>query len=151
MLRTADGAPVHGLDVDESGLAQPFEVQAHRVGVQAQPLGQFGRRQRPGRARELLIHREAGLVAECFQDRQQVHSLDGTGNSGIFSRAHWFYSVDDHRASDLHTPSRPPTRRSSDDVRRVLAGVLDPELHASIVELGMVHDVAGRAPTATCW
>jgi ATP-binding protein involved in chromosome partitioning len=29
----------------------------------------------------------------------------------------------------------------ADDVRRVLAGVLDPELRASIVELGMVHDI----------
>ncbi len=31
---------------------------------------------------------------------------------------------------------------SPDDVRGVLAGVLDPELHASIVDLGMVHDIA---------
>jgi ATP-binding protein involved in chromosome partitioning len=30
---------------------------------------------------------------------------------------------------------------SPDDVRRTLAGVLDPELRASIVDLGMVHDV----------
>jgi ATP-binding protein involved in chromosome partitioning len=29
----------------------------------------------------------------------------------------------------------------AEDVRRVLAGVLDPELRASIVELGMVHDI----------
>ncbi|MCU1465738.1 MAG: ATPase involved in chromosome partitioning [Actinomycetia bacterium] len=29
----------------------------------------------------------------------------------------------------------------ADEVRRVLAGVLDPELRASIVELGMVHDI----------
>ena len=34
---------------------------------------------------------------------------------------------------------------SSDDVRRMLAGVLDPELHASIVDLGMVHDIAVSA------
>ena len=30
---------------------------------------------------------------------------------------------------------------SPEDVRRMLAGVMDPELHASIVDLGMVHDV----------
>src|SRR5882672_3678707 len=30
---------------------------------------------------------------------------------------------------------------SPDDVRGVLAGVLDPELRASIIDLGMVHDV----------
>jgi ATP-binding protein involved in chromosome partitioning len=36
-------------------------------------------------------------------------------------------------------PGPPPT---ADDVRHMLAGVIDPELHASIVELGMVDDVA---------
>ena len=36
-------------------------------------------------------------------------------------------------------PGAPP---SPDDVRRMLAGVIDPELHASIVDLGMVDDVS---------
>jgi ATP-binding protein involved in chromosome partitioning len=31
---------------------------------------------------------------------------------------------------------------SSEDVRRMLAGVMDPELHASIVDLGMVDDIS---------
>jgi ATP-binding protein involved in chromosome partitioning len=35
----------------------------------------------------------------------------------------------------------PPAIPTPDDVRGVLAGVLDPELRASIIELGMVHDV----------
>ncbi len=42
------------------------------------------------------------------------------------------------------TRDQPPTHQPAptpDDVRGVLAGVLDPELRASIVELGMVHDV----------
>jgi ATP-binding protein involved in chromosome partitioning len=41
------------------------------------------------------------------------------------------------------TPPPPPSRRAPtpDDVRRILAGVSDPELHASIVDLGMVDDV----------
>jgi ATP-binding protein involved in chromosome partitioning len=34
-----------------------------------------------------------------------------------------------------------PPLPTSDDVRHVLAGVLDPELRASITDLGMVHDV----------
>src|SRR5256885_16947303 len=34
-------------------------------------------------------------------------------------------------------PGPPP---SPDDVRHMLAGVIDPELHASIVDLGMVDD-----------
>lgn len=37
-----------------------------------------------------------------------------------------------------HRAARPPT---PDDVRRMLEGVIDPELHASVVELGMVDDV----------
>ena len=36
------------------------------------------------------------------------------------------------------TPQAPPT---AEHVRSVLAGVLDPELRASIVDLGMVHDI----------
>ncbi len=35
-------------------------------------------------------------------------------------------------------PGPPP---SADDVRHMLAGVIDPELHASIVDLGMVDDI----------
>src|SRR5260370_1339118 len=40
--------------------------------------------------------------------------------------------------SPITSSSRVPT---PDDVRRILAGVFDPELHASIVDLGMVDDV----------
>src|ERR1700690_2381170 len=40
--------------------------------------------------------------------------------------------------SSDQVPAGIPT---ADDVRGVLAGVLDPELRASIIELGMVHDV----------
>ena len=38
------------------------------------------------------------------------------------------------------TEAVPPTP-TEDDVRRILAGVLDPELHASITDLGMLHGV----------
>src|SRR5215831_2152806 len=38
-------------------------------------------------------------------------------------------------------PGSPAPVPSPDEVRAVLAGVLDPELRASIVDLGMVHDV----------
>ena len=34
-----------------------------------------------------------------------------------------------------------PSPPSADDVRSMLAGVLDPELRASIVDLGMVHEI----------
>jgi ATP-binding protein involved in chromosome partitioning len=39
----------------------------------------------------------------------------------------------------VHAPEGPAP--SEHDVRRMLAGVIDPELHASIVDLGMVDDV----------
>ena len=34
MLGPPDGAPVHRLDVDEAGLPEPLEVEAHGVGVE---------------------------------------------------------------------------------------------------------------------
>jgi ATP-binding protein involved in chromosome partitioning len=45
---------------------------------------------------------------------------------------------------DITPPEATPTPAAAptpDDVRSVLAGVLDPELHASIVDLGMVKDI----------
>lgn len=39
-------------------------------------------------------------------------------------------------------PPSPPAPPTVADVRGMLSGVMDPELRASIVELGMVHDVA---------
>ncbi len=45
-------------------------------------------------------------------------------------------------------PRLPAAPAAPEDVRGMLAGVIDPELHASIVDLGMVDDVAGRARRA---
>src|SRR5947207_2474715 len=62
-----------------------------------------------------------------------------------FQGLHWFYSAMTHlppdspRPGSMTEPVLPPP--SADDVRRILAGVLDPELHAAITDLGMVHDV----------
>jgi ATP-binding protein involved in chromosome partitioning len=58
-----------------------------------------------------------------------VHALPA-----YFQGLAWFYSA--------VTASSPP---SADDVRHALAGVLDPELRASIVDLGMVHDIGVAA------
>src|SRR3954467_6274236 len=46
----------------------------------------------------------------------------------------------DDPGAPVHEPEPGPPP-SPDDVRRMLAGVIDPELHASIVDLGMVDDV----------
>ncbi len=72
VLRTSDRAASHRLDVDEAGLTEPLEVQSHRVGVEPEPLGKILRRERRGRACELPVHREAGLVAERLQNGELV-------------------------------------------------------------------------------
>jgi len=46
----------------------------------------------------------------------------------------------DDPGAPVHQPVAGPAP-SADDVRGMLAGVIDPELHASIVDLGMVDDV----------
>src|SRR5215211_2761559 len=46
----------------------------------------------------------------------------------------------DDPGAAVHKPLAGPPP-SPDTVRRVLAGVIDPELHADIVELGMVDDI----------
>src|SRR3954469_20283384 len=51
----------------------------------------------------------------------------------------------DPRDPEAPTASAAP---SPEDVRRMLAGVMDPELHASIVDLGMVDDVTVAADGA---
>ena len=60
VLRPADGAAVHGLDVDEAGLAQALEVQAHGVGVQAEAVGELLGASRPRSSRaSSSIHRRS--------------------------------------------------------------------------------------------
>ena len=90
MLGPPDRAAVHGLDVDQAGLAQPLEVQPHGVGVEAEALGEVLGRQRGGRAGQLPVHRVAGLVAEGLEHRELslrialVHELDGTRRRAYF-------------------------------------------------------------------
>jgi hypothetical protein len=65
-------AAVHRFDVDESGFAQPLEVQPDGVRVEAEPLRQILGGERGGGARELAVHGEARLVAEGLQYRELV-------------------------------------------------------------------------------
>jgi ATP-binding protein involved in chromosome partitioning len=60
----------------------------------------------------------------------------GPSNRGLSNR-----DVDpDDPGAPVHEPAVGPPP-SEDDVRRMLVGVIDPELHVSIVELGMVREV----------
>ena len=102
-------------------------------------VGELLRRAAAGGAGQLLVHREPGLVAERLEHREQVHFLDGTPGSGIFSRSTLVLFSDGPapRTLTTRTVTEPSAAAPSpDDVRSMLAGVLDPELHASIVDLG---------------
>src|SRR5665213_2125956 len=74
----------------------------------------------------------------AFKTANKSICLTVLWNRAYFQGLRWFYSY----MSTTHdqTPSQHPIP-TPDDVRGVLAGVLDPELRASIIELGMVHDV----------
>ena len=41
MLRTPDGAAVHGLDVDDADLTEALEMEAHGVRVHAEAVGEI--------------------------------------------------------------------------------------------------------------
>ncbi len=143
VLRAPDGATVHRLHVDEARLAHALEVHAHRVRVEPEALGQLGGAKGPGRAGQLAIQQIARLVTERLEHRETVHlglTLPGTGH--IFKTEVFYW---------LSRPT-PPTRerwhsmestRTLDEaaVRGILAGVRDPELGASIVDLGMLREV----------
>jgi hypothetical protein len=72
VLGSPDGAPMDGLDVDQTRLAQAVEVQAHRVGVDAEAIREIRGRERGRGTGELLVHRVAGLVPERLEHRQLV-------------------------------------------------------------------------------
>ena len=74
VLRTADGAAVDDLDVDEARVLQPLEVQPHGVGVQVERVGEVAGAARRGRSGQLPVERVAGLVAEGLQ-HLEVHAL----------------------------------------------------------------------------
>ena len=56
------------------------------------------------------------------------------------SRTGESWPVEDDPGAPVHEPVAGPAP-TADEVRRMLAGVIDPELHVSIVDLGMVDDV----------
>ena len=72
VLGPPDGAAVHRLDVDEAGLPEALEVEAHGVGVEPEPLGEILRRERGGGAGELAVHRVPRLVAERLEHCELV-------------------------------------------------------------------------------
>ncbi len=167
VLGPADRAAVHGLDVDEAGFAQALEVEPDGVGVQAEAFGELGRGER---RRWSLRAPDTWRSASRRRVPSRPPTgpfLDGTLQSGIFSRSRrvllgaaaeslpflakplWLRHRRATRRKDTmseptilpENPAQTVGVPTPDDVRGVLAGVLDPELRASIIELGMVHDV----------
>ena len=73
VLGTADRPAVDCLGVDEARIAETVEVEADRVGVQPEAVGELLGRERRGRRRQLAVHRVAGLVTQGLQHRE-IHT-----------------------------------------------------------------------------
>src|SRR3989440_1604173 len=152
MLGATDGAAMDGLGLDQARVAQAIEVQAHGVGVEPEPIGELSRRQRRRRRSQLPVHRVPGLVPQRLEDRELIGpachgSLTVPPPGHIFKMTAGFIGYMAFHTPDPDDPGAPVHRAaegpppSPNDVRRTLEGVIDPELRASIVELGMVRDV----------
>ncbi len=141
VLRAPDGAAVHGLALDETRVAHALEVEANRVGMQADPGAEIGGAHRLRAASQLPVQRRARIVAERSQQVHHIHpGIDGTLPMGIFSRSNRvLFSMDERTASQLPSAPHPPP--TVEAVHGALGGVLDPELGLSVEELGMVRRV----------
>jgi ATP-binding protein involved in chromosome partitioning len=146
VLGTADGATVGGLDVDDADVAQALEVEAHGVGVDPEPIGEILSRQGPGGGGELPVDGVTRLVGKRLENRQ-LHDVDVSQAEAYFQDRYCFLGTNmtmhpdpNDPGAPVHTPEAGPAP-TVDDVRRALAGVIDPELKVSITELGMVDDV----------
>src|SRR4051794_25780532 len=90
VLRAAHGPPVHRLGLDEPRLAQPVEVETHRVGMEAEAVGEVLGGQRLRRRGELAVHRVPRLVAQRLE-HGQIHAIDGSQPRAYFQGGPWFY------------------------------------------------------------
>ena len=70
-LRAADRAPVDRLHLHQPGFPHAVEVGPDGVGVEIEPLGQLGGRQRRRRPAELLVDGEPRVVPECLEDGER--------------------------------------------------------------------------------
>ncbi len=164
VLGPAHGAAADDLDVDEPGLAEPFEMEAHGVRVESEAVGKVLRGLRRGGRAQLTVDGVAGLVAQRLEDGQLVHDTTvalrprifkgypglippgptGAAPTGSDEQARRPMGLvptnPDDPGAPIHEPvaGPPPT---PEQVRQMLAGVIDPELRASIVELDMVGDI----------
>ena len=84
VLGPTDSAAVHRLDVDETSIVEPVEVEPHGVRVQSEAVGKVLCRHGRGRPGELLVHGVAGLVAQCLEHRQLIHDLTVAACGHIF-------------------------------------------------------------------
>ena len=144
VLRRPTGpAALAALDghVEVAAGGQLVEVVAGHVGVEAELLGHLRRRDAP----LVLVGEEVdlppGRVAEGVGDgRHRGRERPRCEAGGGWRRLHARYSTYLRSGNPLEEP--PPMPPSSDQVVDALRPVQDPELHRSIVDLGMVRDVA---------
>ena len=113
MLRTADGTLAIDRNRQHLGFSHLLEMESHRVGVQMEAPGYLrGGQSLPGLG-HLLVDRLTRWVREQLQEGQPVHAVKPT------------------RALTLGTVL------SLEAVRGAMRGVIDPELGADLVDLGM--------------
>ena len=105
----------------------------------------WGRTERARRAGQLAIEQVARLVAERLEHREGIHlglTVPGTGH--IFNPQVFYWSSgaapDPRPTGTVEPDGEPPDARRSRGAGH-LGGVRDPELGASIVDLGMLRDV----------
>ena len=138
-----DRASMNRHDLDQARFAQSFEMKSNGVGVQSERNREL--RGGPGGSGtgEFAVQRVAGFVAERLE-YLQLHSLTVPTVGHIFKVETVFIHLAPADTGPTMTDQptdfiAPP---SIEDVRGMLGGVMDPELKASIVDLGMVHDIA---------
>jgi ATP-binding protein involved in chromosome partitioning len=113
MLRTANRALTINRNRQHLGFAQLFEMKTDGVRVQMEALGYLRGGQSLPRLSDLVVDRLSRRVCEHLQERQPVHAVKPT-------RALTLGCVLSHEA-----------------VRGAMRGVIDPELGADLVDLGM--------------
>ena len=113
MLRTADGTLAIDRKRQHLGFPHLLEMESHRVGVQMETLGYLqGGQSLPGLG-HLLVDRLSRRIRQHLQEGQPVHAVKPTPALTL------------------------GTVLSLEAVRGAMRGVIDPELGADLVDLGM--------------
>ena len=147
MLRAADFATRLGLDVDEADVADALEVRPHGVGVEPQRVGDVGGRERSRRPAPTRGRSHTACCRRAPSGRRDAPCRHGGIGDGSTTRRDYTAGAGKIRPMGQRSMDSGPATTgavappSRDDVLAVLGSVIDPELGADIVSLGMVPSV----------